>query len=113
MLRLSLVIMVLLTPAAAIVRGTSTASADVVKRALCQATDYLTSISTEGGYLWRIRKTFECAGEKLKQRPHRLGTIAGTASVGTAFLDAYGVTKDERHLAAAPSGRVGPGARPT
>jgi len=94
--------MVLLTPAAALCAETSTASADVVKRALRQATDYLTSISTEGGYLWRYSEDLRVRRGETEATPTQIWVQSpGTPSVGTAFLDAYGVTKDERHLAAA------------
>src|SRR6266545_7102745 len=70
--------------------------------ALQKATDYLTSISTEGGYLWRYSADLrERRGEEKATATQIWVQPPGTPSVGMAFLDAYTATKEERHLAAA------------
>jgi hypothetical protein len=77
-------------------------SAEELKAALRKATDYLTSISTEGGYLWRYSEDLrERRGEEKATATQIWVQPPGTPSVGMVFLDAYTATKDDRHLAAA------------
>lgn len=75
---------------------------DEVVDALGRATDFLTSISTEGGYLWRYSADLE---ERFGEEPARSTQVwvqpPGTPSVGMAFLAAYVATGDRRHLSAA------------
>jgi hypothetical protein len=77
-------------------------SADAVKTALRKATDYLVSISTEGGYLWWYSADLkQRRGEEVATETQIWVQPPGTPSVGTAFLRAYEATKDETHLRAA------------
>ena len=67
-----------------------------------KATEYLTSISTEGGYLWRYSKDLkDRRGEEIATPTQIWVQPPGTPSVGMAFLEAYAATKDQRQLAAA------------
>jgi hypothetical protein len=78
------------------------ASPEQLQAALRKATDYLTSISTEGGYLWRYSEDLrERRGEEKATTTQIWVQPPGTPSVGMAFLDAYAATKEQRHLAAA------------
>ena len=82
--------------------GAIAPSPEEVKAGLRKATDYLTSISTEGGYLWRYSKDLrERRGEEKATASQIWVQPPGTPSVGMAFLDAYSATKDARHLSAA------------
>jgi hypothetical protein len=82
--------------------GANAPSADEVKAGLRKATDYLSSISTEGGYLWRYSPDLRERWGEEKATPTQIWVQPpGTPSVGMAFLDAYTATKEERHLAAA------------
>jgi hypothetical protein len=77
-------------------------SPNMVKSALLQATDYLTSISTEGGYLWWYSADLkERRGEEVATETQIWVQPPGTPSVGAALLRAYEVTRDEAHLRAA------------
>jgi hypothetical protein len=77
-------------------------SSDTVKAALRKASDYLVSISTEGGYLWWYSADLkQRRGEEVASETQIWVQPPGTPSVGTAFLRAYEVTKDEAHLHAA------------
>jgi hypothetical protein len=77
-------------------------SPEAVKTALRRATDYLTSISTEGGYLWWYSADLkERRGEEVATATQIWVQSPGTPAVGTAFLRAYEATKDEVHLQAA------------
>lgn len=79
-----------------------TPTPDAVKAALRKATDYLVSISTEGGYLWWYSKDLkQRRGEETATDTQIWVQPPGTPSVGTVFLRAYLATKDEAHLAAA------------
>lgn len=69
---------------------------------LGRATDYLRSISAGGGYLWRYSADLKHrAGEEVATATQIWVQPPGTPSVGMAFLRAYAVTKDARHLDAA------------
>jgi len=104
MVRHGLLLFTLLAPAAGFCADTRSPSADEVKSALRRATDYLASISTEGGYLWRYRPDLSERWGENKATPTQIWVQPpGTPSAGMAFLDAYGATKDERHFAAAQS----------
>ena len=73
-----------------------------VEGALLKATDYLASIATEGGYLWRYSSDLrERFGENKATATQIWVQPPGTPSVGMAFLEAYNATKDEHHLQAA------------
>ena len=77
-------------------------SPDSVKTALRKATDYLLSISTQGGHLWWYSADLkERRGEEVATETQIWVQPPGTPSVGTAFLRAYEATKDEAHLRAA------------
>jgi PelA/Pel-15E family pectate lyase len=72
------------------------------RQALERATAYFQSISTRGGYLWWYSEDLkERAGESKARDTQIWVQHPGTPSVGMAFLRAYKVTKDERHLRAA------------
>lgn len=75
---------------------------DSAKAALRRATDYLTSISTEGGHLWWYSPDLkQRRGEEVATETQIWVQPPGTPAVGTAFLRAYQATKDEAHLRAA------------
>lgn len=77
-------------------------STDAVKTGLQKATDYLVSISTEGGYLWQYSKDLrERRGEEAATVTQIWVQPPGTPSVGMVYLRVYNATKDERHLRAA------------
>lgn len=77
-------------------------SPDSVKAALRKATDYLVSISTEGGYLWWYSPDLkQRRGEEVATETQIWVQPPGTPAVGRAFLQAYAATKDEAHLLAA------------
>lgn len=78
------------------------ASPDAVKAALHKATDYLVSISTEGGYLWWYSADLkQRRGEEAATETQIWVQAPGTPAVGTAFLNAYLATRDDAHLRAA------------
>ncbi len=77
-------------------------SADTVRAALHKATEYLVSISTEGGYLWWYSADLkQRRGEDNATETQIWVQPPGTPSVGMAFLAAYEATRDEIHLRAA------------
>jgi hypothetical protein len=77
-------------------------SPDAVKTALLKATDYLTSISTEGGYLWWYSTDLkERRGEEAATQTQIWVQSPGTPAAGEAFLRAYGATREDAHLRAA------------
>lgn len=77
-------------------------SPDAVKTGLRNATDYLVSIATEGGYLWWYSADLkQRRGEEIATETQIWVQPPGTPSVGTAFLNAYEATRDETHLRAA------------
>lgn len=72
------------------------------RASLTKATQYLTSISTEGGYLWRYSEDLkERWGEGRATETQIWVQPPGTPAVGGALLEAYKATGDERHLLAA------------
>jgi hypothetical protein len=102
MLHRALLLFVLLYPVVSLCVEVKSPSPDEVRAALRKATDYLSSISTEGGYLWRYSEDLRVRrGESEATTTQIWVQPPGTPSVGMAFLDAYAVTKDERHLSAA------------
>jgi hypothetical protein len=77
-------------------------SPESVQTALRKATDYLVSISTQGGYLWWYSADLkQRRGEEVATETQIWVQPPGTPAVGTAFLRAYEATKDEAHLRAA------------
>ncbi|MCD6506142.1 hypothetical protein J7M22_05910 [Candidatus Poribacteria bacterium] len=71
-------------------------------KTLERATEFLRSISTHGGYLWRYSEDMgERWGEVKASRIQIWVQPPGTPSVGMAFLKAYEVTGDKRYLEAA------------
>ena len=104
MLRLGMLLVVLSAPVVTSGADAKPPSADETKMALRKATDFLISISTEGGYLWRYSPDLsERWGENKATTTQIWVQPPGTPSVGMTFLDAYSATKDERHFAAAQS----------
>lgn len=72
------------------------------RSALLRATDYLKSISTEGGYLWRYSPDLENRlGEEIATATQIWVQPPGTPTLGEAFLRAYAVTREPRYLALA------------
>jgi PelA/Pel-15E family pectate lyase len=80
-------------------------SADLPAQArttLTRATEYLRSISEEGGYLWRYAADMKRrAGEEIATPTQVWVQPPGTPSMGQTFLHAYAVTRDARYLDAA------------
>jgi hypothetical protein len=75
---------------------------EAAKTALRKATEYLASISTEGGYLWWYSPDLkQRRGEEVATETQIWVQPPGTPAVGTALLRAYEATKDEVHLRAA------------
>jgi hypothetical protein len=69
---------------------------------LARATDYLTSISAEGGYLWVYSADLaQRAGEKEATKTQVWVQPPGTPTVGGTFLRAYSATGDKCFLEAA------------
>jgi PelA/Pel-15E family pectate lyase len=88
-----------------LVAATSQARAEVAplpsqaRSALVRATDYLRSISTEGGYLWRYSPDLKNRlGEEIATPTQIWVQPPGTPSLGEAFLRAYAVTREPRYL---------------
>lgn len=102
MLRCGLLIVALSVAPSAWSAAPGSPSVEEVKTALRRATDYLSSISTEGGYLWRYSPDLsERFGENKATSTQIWVQPPGTPSVGMALLEAYAATKDERHWLAA------------
>lgn len=102
MFRRCLILLPLVLAVARAPAATNIPTADAVKAALANATDYLTSIATHGGYLWRYSTDLKDRRGEVKATATQIWVQPpGTPSVGTAFLEAYAATKDERHLVAA------------
>jgi len=71
-------------------------------KALERATEFLRSISTHGGYLWKYSEDLkERWGEGKASQTQIWVQPPGTPSVGMIFLRAYEVTGDKRYLEAA------------
>ena len=82
--------------------ATNAPTAEAAKAALARSTGYLTSIATEGGYLWRYSPDLQDRRGEVKATATQIWVQPpGTPSVGMAFLHAYAATRDERHLTAA------------
>ncbi|MES2461701.1 MAG: pectate lyase [Armatimonadota bacterium] len=87
-------------------RPVSTLSAepltDRAKEALRRSTDYLRSLSTEGGYLWWYSEDLkERSGENKATASQIWIQTPGTPAMGMAFLRAYEVTGEPKYLQAA------------
>jgi PelA/Pel-15E family pectate lyase len=85
--------------------ATSDARAEVAplpsqaRSALVRATDYLQSIATEGGYLWRYSPDLKHRlGEEIATSTQIWVQPPGTPTLGEAFLRAYAVTREPRYL---------------
>lgn len=77
-------------------------SRERVQEAMERATKFMTSISTEGGYLWSYSPDLTVrAGENMASPTQIWIQPPGTPSMGQAFLDAYKVTKNVVFLEAA------------
>ncbi len=81
------------------------ALADEARRSLEKATEYLVSISTNGGYVGIYSLDMKQRFGESKYEKARANEIwvqpPGTPSVGKAFLHAYKATGDKRYLTAA------------
>ncbi|HID57476.1 TPA: hypothetical protein EYP37_13155, partial [Candidatus Poribacteria bacterium] len=76
--------------------------AQEAKAALDKATEFLQSISTHGGYLWRYSEDLkERWGEGKAGETQIWVQPPGTPSLGMVFLRAYEVTGDKKYLEAA------------
>lgn len=72
------------------------------RNSLARATDFLRSISAEGGYLWRYSADLKTrSGEEVATTTQIWIQSPGTPVMGMTFLRAYEVTKDNRFLDAA------------
>lgn len=77
-------------------------SADDARIALRKATHYLTSISTEGGYVWSYSVDLQERRGEGPATPTQIWVQPpGTPSVGQAFLRAFAATGDDIHWQAA------------
>jgi hypothetical protein len=102
MLRQCLLWIALAHPVAVFCAGAKTPSAEEVRAALAKATGFLTSISTEGGYLWRYSEDLRARrGESDATATQIWVQSPGTPGVGMMFLEAYTATGDQPHFAAA------------
>jgi PelA/Pel-15E family pectate lyase len=78
------------------------------RSALVRATDYLRSISTEGGYLWRYSPDLKRRlGEEAATPTQIWVQPPGTPALGEAFLRAYAVTRESRYLQLARAAALG------
>src|SRR5689334_3878005 len=69
------------------------------RSAMSRATDFIRSISEEGGYLWKYSADMsKRAGEELAPPTQVWVQPPGTPSEGMIFLRAYSVTKDAKYL---------------
>jgi len=77
-------------------------AAPEVKSALTKATQYMRSIATEGGYLWRYSEDLKIrAGENNATATQIWIQPPGTPAMGQVFLQAYAASGDAIHLEAA------------
>lgn len=77
-------------------------AAPEVKAALTKATQYMRSIATEGGYLWRYSEDLKIrAGENNATDTQIWIQPPGTPAMGEVFLKAYAASGDTIHLDAA------------
>ena len=82
--------------------GEAATSRGSVEIALENATGYLRSISTEGGYLWSYSADLEQRWGETKATPSQIWVQPpGTPTVGMALLRAWKVTGNSAHLKAA------------
>ncbi len=87
---------------AEVARAEGAPLSEQARSALVRATDYLRSISTEGGYLWRYSPDLKHRlGEKIATTTQLWVQPPGTPTIGEAFLRAYAVTREPRDLEAA------------
>jgi hypothetical protein len=71
---------------------------------MARATDYVRTISADGGYLWRYAADLSRrAGEEVATPTQVWVQPPGTPAVGMTLLRAYGATKDARYLEGARS----------
>ncbi|MFC2115147.1 pectate lyase [Bacteroidota bacterium] len=72
------------------------------KKTMDLATEYMRSISVEGGFLWRYSTDFTMFFGEAEATPTQAWVQSpGTPAMGFAFLRAYEVTKDPVYLTAA------------
>jgi hypothetical protein len=75
---------------------------DQARSAVAHASDYLRSISTEGGYLWRYSPDLKNRlGEEVATPTQIWVQPPGTPTIGEVFLRVYAVTRAPRDLEAA------------
>ena len=77
-------------------------SPEAARAALLKATEYLQSISTEGGYLWSYSADLKDRRGEVQATATQIWVQPpGTPAVGEALLRAWAVTGDPRHWEAA------------
>ena len=69
--------------------------------AMARATDFMRSIATEGGYLWRYSLDLKQRAGESAATASQIWVQAGTPAMGLTFLRAHEVTGDARYLEAA------------
>jgi len=103
--RMQIVIVLLLLAASMQTVYASDALADEARRSLAKGTEFLGSISTNGGYVGiysaDLKKRFGESKYEKAQSNEIWVQPPGTPSVGKAFLHAYKATNDKRYLTAA------------
>jgi hypothetical protein len=93
MLRHGMLILARSAPGVALCADVKPPSVEEVKSACQKATDYLTSFSTEGGYLWLYSSDLSERWGENKATPTQIWVQPpGTPGEGMAFLDAYAAT---------------------
>ena len=91
-----------LTTCLAVTQTFAAPSAPEVKATLTKATQYMRSIATEGGYLWRYSEDLKIrAGENNATDTQIWIQPPGTPAMGETFLKAYAASGDAIHLEAA------------
>lgn len=63
-----------------------------------KATDFMESISTEGGYLWRYSLDFGTVMGEREATPTQIWVQDGTPQMGMVFLKMFQVTKNKKYL---------------